>query len=63
MLSFDHTSAFKEKLSATFTIINGSVVFIETPSDLFMQSSAWLQYKHKNMVKFLMAYNSNGDIC
>ena len=32
-------SAFKEKLATTYAIIDGSEVFIETPSDLFMQLS------------------------
>ena len=32
-------SAFKEKFATTYAIIDGSEIFIETPSDLFMQSS------------------------
>ena len=51
-------TAFKEKFPTTFTIIDGSeVLFIETPSDLHMQSSTWPQYKHHNTVKFLVACN------
>ncbi len=41
-----------------YAIIDGSEVFLETPSDLAMQSSTWSQYKHHNTVKFLVAlYN------
>ena len=38
-------------------------MFIETPSDLHMQSSTWSQYKHHNTVKFFVACNPNGAIC
>ena len=55
-------SAFKEKFAATYAIIDGSEVFIETPSDLFMQLSTWSQYKHHNIVKFLIACTPNGGI-
>lgn len=48
--------AFKEKFPTTYAIIDGSEVFIETPSDLLMQSSTWSQYKHHNTVKFLVAW-------
>ena len=51
---------FKEKFRTTYTIIDGSEVFIETPSDLHMQSSTWSQYKHHNTVKFLVACTPNG---
>ena len=37
--------------------------FIETPSDLHMQSSTWNQYKHHITVKFLVASTPNGAIC
>ena len=37
--------------------------FIETPSDLHMQSSTWSQYKHHNTIKFLVACTPNGAIC
>ena len=56
-------SAFKEKFATTYAIIDGSEVFIETPSDLFMQSSTWSQYKQHNTVKFLVACTPNGGIC
>ena len=55
-------SSFKEKFPSTYAIIDGSEVFIETPSDLQMQSSTWSQYKHHNTVKFLVACTPNGAI-
>ena len=55
--------AFEEKFPTTYAIIDGSEVFIETPSDLHMQSSTWSQYKHHNTVKFLVACTPNGAIC
>ena len=54
---------FREKFPTTYAIIDGSEVFIETPSDLAMQSSTWSQYKHHNTVKFLVACTPNGAIC
>ena len=54
--------AFKEKYPSTFAIIDGSEIFIETPSDLHMQSSTWSQYKHHNTAKFLVACTPNGAI-
>jgi len=53
---------FREKFPTTFAIIDGSEVFIETPSDLHLQSSTWSQYKHHNTVKFLVACTPNGAI-
>ncbi len=56
-------TVFREKFPSTYVIIDGSEVFIETPSDLAMQSSTWSQYKHHNTVKFLVACTPNGAIC
>ena len=56
-------SVFKEKFATTYAIIDGGEIFIETPSDLFMQSSTWSQYKQHNTVKFLVACTPNGGIC
>ena len=53
---------FREKFPSTYAIIDGSEVFIETPSDLHLQSSTWSQYKHHNTVKFLVAFTPNGAI-
>ena len=55
--------AFKDKFPTTFAIIDASEIFIETPSDLHLQSSTWSQYKHRNTVKFLVACTPNGVIC
>ncbi len=55
---------FKEKFPNTYAFIDGSEIFIETPSDLHMQSSTWSQYKHHNTTKFLVACTPpNGAIC
>ena len=56
-------TAYREKYPTTYPIIDGSEVFLESPSDLAMQSSAWSQYKHHNTVKFLVACTPNGAIC
>lgn len=56
-------TAFRERFPTTYAIIDGSEVFIETPSDLALQSSTWSQYKHHNTVKFLVACTPNGAIC
>ena len=55
--------AFREKFPTTFAIIDGTEIFIETPTDLHMQSSTWSQYKHHNIAKFLVACTPNGAIC
>ncbi len=55
--------AFREKYPTTYAIIDGSEMFIETPSDLHMQSSTWSSYKHHNTAKFLIACTPNGAIC
>ena len=54
--------SFKDKFPTTFAIIDGSEVFIQTPSDLHMQSSTWSQYKHHNTAKFLIACTPNGAV-
>ena len=56
-------TVFREKFPTTYAIIDGSEVFIETPSDLAMQSSTWSSSKHHNTVKFLVACTPNGAIC
>ena len=45
-------AAFQEQYFSTYAIIDGSEVFIETPSDVHMQSSTWSSYKHHNTAKF-----------
>ena len=54
---------FKDRFPNTYCIIDGSEIFIQTPSDLHMQSSTWSQYKHHNTTKFLVACTPNGAIC
>ena len=50
--------AFKDKYPDTYTIVDGSEVFIETPSDLHMQSSTWSEYKSHNTAKFFIGMRS-----
>ena len=47
-------SAFVEHYPTTYKIIDGSEIFIQTPSDLQMQSSTWSSYNHHNTAKFLI---------
>ena len=54
--------SFRKLYPNTYAIIDGSEVFIETPSDLNLQSSTWSQYKHHNTSKFLVACTPNGAI-
>lgn len=55
--------AFRGKYESTYAVIDGSEIFMETPSDLLLQSSTWSQYKHHNTTKFLVACTPNGGIC
>ena len=55
--------AFCEHFPTTYAIIDGSEIFLETPTDLHMQSSTWSSYKHHNTAKFLIACTPNGCIC
>ena len=55
--------SFKEKYPNTYAIIDASEVFLETPTDLQMQSSTWSNYKHHNTAKFLVACTPNGAVC
>ena len=54
--------SFKEKYPSTYAIIDASEIFIETPTDLQIQSSTWSNYKHHNTSKFLIACTPNGAI-
>ena len=47
--------AVKENYPLTYAIIDASKFFLETPSDLQLQSSTWSNYKHHNTVKLLIA--------
>ena len=54
--------SFKEKYPSTYAIIDASEIFIETPSDLHIQSSTWSNYRSHNTAKFLIACTPNGAI-
>ena len=47
--------AFRERYPTTVSIIDASEIFVETPSDLVLQSTAWSSYKHHNAFKFLVS--------
>ena len=51
--------ACEEKYPTTYSIIDASEVFIETPTDLFMQLSTWSNYKHHNPAKVLIGCTPN----
>ena len=53
---------FREKYPTTFAIIDGSEIFLETTSDLYLQSSTWSSYNQHNTAKFLVACTPNGVI-
>ena len=52
--------AFREQFPTTYAIIDASEIFMETPTDLHMQSSTWSSYKHHNTAKFLISCTPNG---
>lgn len=54
--------AFRARYPSTYTIIDASEIFIQTPTDLHMQSSTWSSYKHHNTAKFLIACTPNGCV-
>ena len=54
--------SFKEKYPSTYAIIDASEIFIETPTDLQIQSTTWSNYKHHNASKFLITCTPNGAI-
>ena len=54
--------AFKESYNNTYTIIDASEIFVETPTDLQLQSSTWSNYKHHNTAKVLIACTPNGAV-
>ena len=45
----------------TYSIIDASEIYIERPSDLFVQGSTWSNYKHHNTAKFLIGCTPNGN--
>ena len=54
--------AFQEKYPSTYSIVDASEIFIETPSDLFVQSSTWSNYKHHNTGEVLIGCTPNGAV-
>lgn len=54
--------AFKDKYPQTYLILDATELFIETPTDLHIQSSTWSNYKHHNTAKFLVGCTPNGAI-
>ena len=54
--------SFRERYPITVAIIDASEIFVETPSDLALQSTAWSSYKHHNTLKCLVACTPNGSI-
>ena len=53
---------FRERYPTTYLIIDGSEVFLETSSDLQLQSNSWSNYKHHNTAKFLIGCTPNGAV-
>ena len=43
-------------------IIDATEIFIQSPSDLVMQSSTWSNYKHHNTGKVLIVCTPNGAV-
>ena len=58
-------TAFKEKYDTTFIIIDANKIYmyLETPSDMCLQSSTRSNYKHHNTGKILIGTTPNGCIC
>ena len=54
--------AFYEKYPTTVALLDATKIFIETPSDLMLQSTSWSNYKHHNTLKILIACTPNGSI-
>ena len=54
--------SFKIKYPTIYTIIDASELFLETPSDLVLQSSTWSNYKQQNTSKYLVGVTPNGAI-
>ena len=54
--------AFKEKYANTYAITDGTEIFLQRASDLYLQSSMWSEYKQHNTGKFLVACIPNGAV-
>ena len=51
--------SFTEKYPSTYTIIDASEIFIETPTDLQVQSCTWSNYKHHNTNTMIAGHHNN----
>ena len=54
--------AFKLKYTTMYIIIDGSELFVGTPTDIMLQSSTWSNYKQHNTDKYLVGITPNGAI-
>ena len=54
--------AFKQMYLTTYMIIDASELFVETPTDLMLQSSMWSNYKQHNTAKYIVGVTPNGAI-
>ena len=54
--------AFHKLHPTTYSILDASELFIETPPDLFIQSSTCSSYKHHDTAKFLIGCTPNGVV-
>ena len=54
--------SFRLKYPNTVAIIDASEIFVETPSDLVLQSTSWSSYKQHNTLTFLVACTPNSFI-
>ena len=54
--------ALGENYRNIYAIMDGSEIFLQPPSDLYLLSSTWSQCKHHNTGKFLIGCNPNGAV-
>ena len=55
-------AAFEEKYASTYIIIDATEFFLETPTDMCLQSSTWSNYNQHNTGKVLIGCTPNGCI-
>ena len=55
-------TSFCDKYQTTYAIIDATEIFLETPSDLHLQSSTWSSYKSHNTGKTLNTCTPNRAI-
>ena len=53
---------FRERYPTTYAVIDSSEIFLETPSDLHLQSSTQSNHKHHSTAKFLIVVTPNGCV-